>query len=95
MCSCCLRAACFGAAGPSLADGKPFVTVLVSLDYSDSCWSSVLLQNLREKAVSVDVEAHESGGALLPIDGLAGNSLRLAAGQKVALRLQVKDSEGH
>jgi hypothetical protein len=67
--------------------------VLIPLEFNAQCWSSIVLQNLRGAAVSVEVEAHESGGALLPLEGMTSNPLRLPASGKVTLRLQVPDSE--
>ena len=90
---CSLLTALSGSASPACPNPPKFVTVLIPLDFNAHCWSSVVLQNLRDSALFVDVEAHESSGALLPIEGLRSNPLRLAAGQKVTLRLQVPDTE--
>lgn len=79
--------------GPACPDASNFVTVLIPLEFNAQCWSSVVLQNLRDGAVSVEVEAHESSGALLPLEGMTSNPVRLPAGGKVTLRLQVPDTE--
>jgi hypothetical protein len=72
---------------------KSFVSILIPLSYNEHCWSSVTLTNLRDRIVDVDVEAHDGGGALLPLSGAATMPLHLGAGQKVALRLQIEEAD--
>ena len=65
-------------------------SVVPALLAGGSCQSAVSLQNLGDRAVTVEAEAHRTSGALAPWSGRAGNSLRLNAGARVTLQL---DSE--
>ncbi len=44
-------------------------SVLPALAYGPSCWSSLDLHNLGDRVVTVEVEAHRSSGALVPLVG--------------------------
>lgn len=81
-----------GSAAPGAA-GKAFVSILLPLSYGERCWSSVALQNLRDQAADVEVEAHDGSGALVALEGGPTIPLHLAAGQKASLRLQVDGQE--
>ncbi len=79
----------------SAADRERVVeSVLPSLDYGPSCWSTVNVQNLSDRAVSAALESHRGSGALVPLDGLPQMNLRLAPGERQSFRLQIKDETG-
>jgi hypothetical protein len=85
-------------AGESLAQTQPRARVVESivpwLAYNSSCWSAVELQNLGNREVAAEIEAHKSSGALAPLAPLAGRSgiqLRLSAGERAEYRLQLTD----
>jgi hypothetical protein len=75
------------------AAGASFVSILLPLSYGERCWSSVVLQNLRDQTVDVDVEAHDGSGALVALEGAPTLPMHLEAGQKTSLRLQVDGQE--
>ncbi len=70
-----------------LASLRVFETVLPSLAYGPSCWSSVTVHNLSNRAATVDVEAHKESGALIPLLGLRSATVRLEAGEQRTYKL--------
>jgi hypothetical protein len=69
-------------------------SVLPSLSYSQSCWSSVNLHNLGDRAVTVEVESHRASGALVPLAGHPAMSIRLNAGERTSYRLEIPEETG-
>jgi hypothetical protein len=61
------------------------------LDNSSSCWSAVDLQNLGNRDVVAEVEAHKSTGALVPLIGHTGIQMRLSAGMHAQYKLQLPE----
>jgi hypothetical protein len=61
------------------------------LAYNSSCWSAVELQNLGNREVAAEVEAHKSSGALAPLVGHSGIQVRLAAGEHARFKLQLAE----
>jgi hypothetical protein len=61
------------------------------LAYNSSCWSAVELQNLGNRDVDAEVEAHKSSGALAPLAGRSGIQLRLSAGEHARYKLQLTE----
>jgi hypothetical protein len=77
------------------ADQERVVTsILPSLDYGSSCWSSVTLNNLGDRVVTVEIEAHRAGGGLIGLAGLDGTVLQLKPGERASHRLEVTDEAG-
>jgi hypothetical protein len=77
------------------ADQERVVTSIVpSLDYGASCWSSLTLTNLGDRVVSVEIEAHRAGGGLLALQGLEPAVLHLNPGERSAHRLEITDESG-
>jgi hypothetical protein len=77
------------------ADQERVVTsILPSLDYGTSCWSSVTLNNLGDRDVTVEIEAHRAGGGLIGLAGLDESVLHLKPGERVSHRLEVTDEAG-
>src|ERR1700685_256352 len=77
------------------ADQERVVTsILPSLDYGSSCWSSVTLSNLGDRVVTVEIEAHRAGGGLIGLAGLDETVLQLKPGERISHRLEVTDEAG-
>src|ERR1700685_4003172 len=77
------------------ADQERVVTsILPSLDYGASCWSSVTLSNLGDRVVTVEVEAHRAGGGLVGLAGLDQMVLHLNPGERSTHRLDISDESG-
>jgi hypothetical protein len=80
------------AAAANAADPERVVTsILPSLDYGSTCWSSVTLANLGDRVVTVEIEAHRAGGGLTGLTGLNEMVLHLNPGERVSHRLEVTD----
>jgi hypothetical protein len=93
------RAACLFVLLPWLASaGQPgerlFESVLPSLPSGSTCWSSVDLHNLGDRAVIVEVEAHQPSGALIALVGHAQISIQLHPGEQKSYKLEVRDDTG-
>ncbi len=73
---------------------RAVTSILPSLDYGPTCWSTITLSNLGDRAVTVDLEAHRAGGGLVGLDGLASMIVHLAPGEHVAPRLEITDESG-
>jgi hypothetical protein len=69
-------------------------SVLPSLDYGSSCWSSVTIQNLGGRAVTVQLEAHRSSGALVALTGLAQTTVTIQSGERYIYRLDISGDNG-
>ena len=69
-------------------------SVLPSLEYGPACWSSVDLQNLGDRAVLLDIEAHRASGALVALVDHPRVSAELAAGERVSYRLEIAEETG-
>ena len=54
---------------------------------NSSCWSAVDLQNLGNREVAAEVEAHKSTGALAPLVGRSGIQVHLSAGERAEYKL--------
>ena len=73
--------------------GSAADSVLPSLAYGPYCSSTVSLQNLADTAVDVELVAHRSSGALVPLTGHAGKVVHLSAGERASYRLQIEEEE--
>lgn len=71
----------------------PVESVLPSLAYGPSCSSTVVLQNLADTPVDMELEAHRSSGALVPLAGHAGRVIHLAPGAQGSYQLQIQEEE--
>jgi hypothetical protein len=69
-------------------------SVLPSLAYGPSCWSSLDLRNLGDRVVSVEVESHRASGALVPLVGHPAMSVRLTAGERASFRVEIQEETG-
>jgi hypothetical protein len=79
------------AAGAAHAQGRVVESVVPALLYNSSCHSSVSLQNLGLRPVTVEVEGHKGTGALAPLDGLAANTVRLGPRERAGFRLEIEE----
>ena len=81
--------------GVVLAQAEPadrvVESIVPSLDYNSQCWSSVQLQNLGNRQVAAEVEAHKSTGALAPLVGHTGIQVQLSAGEHADYKLQLPE----
>src|ERR1035437_1989266 len=68
-------------------------SVLPSLAYGPYCSSTVVLQNLADTPVDVELEAHRSSGALVPLAGHAGRVIHLLPGARGSYQLQIQEEE--
>jgi hypothetical protein len=86
---------CLLPSGEVLAQTDPGERVVESivpwLDYSTACWSAVELQNLGNREVVAEVEAHKSTGALAPLAGHSGIQVRLGPGEHGEFKLQLPE----
>jgi len=69
-------------------------SIVPSLDYGGSCWSSLTLTNLGDRVVTVEIEAHRAGGGMIGLAGLDQMVLHLNPGESVSHRLEVVDEAG-
>jgi len=86
---------CLLPAGEALAQADSSERVVESivpwLDSNSSCWSAVQLQNLGNRDVTAEVEAHKNTGALTPIVGHSGIQMHLSAGEHAEYKLQLPE----
>src|SRR5690349_20671991 len=82
-------ACCFGA-----DQGRMVSSVLPSLAYGNSCWSSIDLQNLGDRVVNLDLESHRASGALVPIVDHPQFAISLAPGERASFRLDIAEETG-
>jgi hypothetical protein len=66
-------------------------SVLPALAYGSTCSSTVELQNLGDRPVAVDIEAHRSTGALVPLVGRPEMTVRLNPGERGSYKLQIEE----
>ena len=69
-------------------------SVLPSLAYGAHCWSSIDLQNLSERPVSLELQSHRASGALVPIVDHPQLTVILAPGERASFRLEIKEETG-
>ena len=70
-------------------------SVVPALAFGGKCWSTVSMQNLSDRWVLADVEAHRPGGALAPIFGHPAIAMRLAPGEKSSYKPEIdEETEG-
>lgn len=86
---------CLLAAGKGPAETEPRTRVVESivpwLAYNSSCWSAVEVQNMGDREVAAEVEAHKSSGALAPLVGHNEIQVRLKAGERAQYKLQLPE----
>src|ERR1700749_4313936 len=66
-------------------------SILPELVYGAKCASSIEVRNLGEQAAVIEVEGHRASGALVPLAGRSGNTVRLAAGERGSYKLEIAE----
>ena len=66
-------------------------SVLPSLAGGPHCWSNIDLRDLGERPVTVDLEAHRSSGALVPLTGHPQIPFHLYPGEHGVYKLEIPD----
>ena len=66
-------------------------SVVPALAFGDRCSSTVTMQNLSDRAVMVDVEAHKASGALAPIAGHPAIGVRLGPRERSSYKPQIDE----
>lgn len=69
-------------------------SIVPSLDYGPTCWSTLTVTNLADRVVTVEIEAHREGGGLAALAGLSPSVLHLNPGERSAHRLEIDDESG-
>jgi hypothetical protein len=69
-------------------------SVLPSLAYGPSCWSSLDLQNLGDRPVTVELESHRASGALVALVDHPQLTIVLAPGERASYRLEIEEETG-
>jgi hypothetical protein len=88
----CILVCLVPAAQAQTDSGERVVESIVPwLESNSSCWSAVHLQNLGNREVAAEVEAHKSTGALAPLMGHSGIQVRLSAGEHADYKLQLPE----
>ena len=85
---------CLAILVPAAAAQPAGTSVLAMLSYNKACTSTITLENLGNKATSVEIEGHRSSGALVALTGQTGRNVRLTAGQKSTYKLQIEEDPG-
>ncbi len=70
--------------------GRVVESIVPWLAGNSSCWSAVELENLGDREIAAEVEAHKSSGALAPLLGHGGIQVRLRAGERAEYRLDLR-----
>jgi hypothetical protein len=66
-------------------------SIVPSLAYGNSCWSSVDLQNLSERRVIAQLEPHRESGALVALVGHTQTAFPLEPGARASFRLDIAE----
>jgi len=73
------------------AQGRTVESVVPALAFGGRCTSTVTMQNLGDRVVMADVEAHKPGGALAPIAGHSSIAMRLDPGERSNYKPLIED----
>ncbi len=76
---------------PALAQERMVESVLPALAHGPKCSSTIQLRNLGERPVTLEVEGHGSGGALIPLVGHPALTIRLNPAEQVSYKLRVDE----
>ncbi|HWY47379.1 MAG TPA: hypothetical protein VNX70_08345 [Bryobacteraceae bacterium] len=82
------------ASGVAGAGERVVESILPSLDYGPMCWSSLQLQNLGDREVTVELQPHRASGGLVALAGHWQSIMRLKAGERVDYRLEIPEETG-
>lgn len=82
------------ASAPVFAQERVVESVVPALAFGEHCWSTITMQNLSDRVVLSDVEAHKPSGALAPMLGHPAVSVRLNPGERSTYKPQIdKETE--
>ncbi|HEX3744509.1 MAG TPA: hypothetical protein VHW09_11285 [Bryobacteraceae bacterium] len=79
------------ALAPVYGQERQVESVVPALAFGGKCRSTVTMQNLGDRVVLADLEAHKPGGALAPIEGHSSVGLRLKPGERVSYRPEIDE----
>jgi len=79
------------AAAPAIAQERQLESVVPALAFGGKCTSTVTMQNLSNRVVSADLEAHKASGALAPIVGTSTIGIRLNPGERTSYQPQIAE----
>jgi len=66
-------------------------SVIPALAFGPRCTSTVTMQNLSDRIVSADVEAHKPSGALAPMAGHPAVTVQLNPGERASFKPEIAD----
>ena len=69
-------------------------SILPSLDYGPTCWSSLELQNLGDREVTVEIQPHRASGGLVGLVGHGQLNMRMNPGERASYRLEIQEETG-
>ena len=69
-------------------------SILPSLVYGPMCWSSLELQNLGDREVTVEIEPHRASGGLVGLVGHGQLTMRMNPGERASYRLEIQEETG-
>jgi len=76
---------------PAAAQERVIESVLPALAYGPKCSSAIEVHNLSDRPVTVEVEGHKSSGALAPLAGHPGMTVRLDGAGRASYKLQIEE----
>ena len=77
------------------AQERQVESVVPALAFGGKCTSAITMQNLSDRIVLADVEAHRPGGALAPIFGHPAIAMRLNPGERSTYKPEIdEETEG-
>ena len=72
-------------------ESRAVESVVPSLKYGRTCWSTVHLRNLADRPVTATVEPHKETGALVELAGTPGTRFQLDPGASISFRLDLAE----
>lgn len=79
------------ASTPAASQERVMESVVPALAFGTACSSTVTIQNLSDRPVVVDVEAHRASGALAPIVGHPEITIRLGPRERSSCKPQIEE----
>jgi hypothetical protein len=76
---------------PLAAQSRIMASVVPSLAYGPNCSSSLQVQNLGDRTVTVELEGHRESGALVALAGLTSNTIHLDAHQQSSYKVDIAE----
>ena len=76
---------------PASAQERQVESVIPALAFGPRCTSTVTMQNLSDRIVSADVEAHKPSGALAPMAGHPAVTVQLNPGERASFKPEIAD----